>query len=97
MTDRKIIYVYAEEKNKAYITHLSIETGESASEIINRLIEAHRDGTTYQPEPKIPKYVYMAEKWKRKKINLRARIKKKEEAQEEIEPQAEETDEHKPE
>lgn len=64
---QKIIYVYSTNVNKNYIQHLSTRLNITESEIVNKLIDAHKNNKKANFKKFVPLFVKRAEKWLKKR------------------------------
>ena len=68
--ERSIMFIYATEDLKKFVTDLAEKHSEKISTIVSAIITGYRYGKKVEISSKVPKYVQMAENWKKRRGTL---------------------------
>ena len=61
-----ILFVYATPENKKFVEELAEKHNEKISTIVNKIVDGFRESKKVNFVTVIPKYVQLAEEWKKK-------------------------------
>lgn len=61
-----ILFVYATPENKKFVEELAEKHNEKISTIVNKIVDGFRESKKVNFVTVIPKYVLLAEEWKKK-------------------------------